>query len=379
MTTGSEYKKAFDRLGSVMAVAREFGVHHSTVSTALRRLEARAAADPAVVDGMDAAGMSTVPHSGWIKTSTPDDDGRTYSWYVKTDQPGADLTAKAEEMAALMADIPAVNLDRPMRSPLSHERLGLIPLNDLHAGAHAWAKETGYDDWDLKLAVERLKSWVGSLVARMPVCDEVILFYNGDTLHTNGEVPLTPASGHMLDKDGRNHKIVNMVATAIVATIDMAAQKHVTVRVVIKRGNHDEDSYLALLMAVKWRYRDVEHVTVDEDPSPYWVYVWGSVMLFGHHGDRQKPEALIMKMAADHADEWGRTKHRAVWTGDKHHRASKQFMGAMWEQASCLTAPDAYGASWGSHAQAQAVIYHKDHGEIERFTVRPSWGTEDEG
>lgn len=368
MTTGVEYKAAYDRLGSnYSAVAREFGVHESTVRRAIQRL----GADPAIDAGMDAVGLETVPSGGWIKTNEPDDQGRTYSWYVRPEQ--RDLTRdKAAEMVEIVSSIPAVKLPESFDSTARCDCLGFIPLNDLHAGAHAWARETGYEDWDLDIAIKRLKDWVGKLVARMPMCEEVVLFYNGDTLHTNGEIPLTPASGNMLDKDGRNFKVVDMTAAAIVVTADLAAQRHQHVRVVIKRGNHDEDSYLALLMAAKYRYREQPSVTVEEDPSPYWLFSWGKVMLFGHHGDRVKPQSLVMKMAADHPDEWGASRHRVVWTAHRHHREVKQFMGATWEQASCLTAPDAHGAAWGSHAMAQAVIYDKERGEIERYTVGPT-------
>jgi transposase-like protein len=366
---GDEYFEAWERLHNYTAIAKEFGVDESTVRKSVkRRLEAQGA-DPAIARGMAAVGLETLPNGGWVKSTKPDDNGLLYSWYVSP-QREAEAADKAATMADLMRSIPAVKL-KTTSERADVGKLGFIPLNDLHAGAYAWAPETGYVDWDIALAVTRLQDWVGTLVARMPVCDEVVLFYNGDTLHTNGEDPFTPASKHVLDKDGRHFKVIDMTASAIITTADLAAQKHGVVRLVIKRGNHDEDSYLALLLAAKWRYAEQPNVIVEEDPSPYWLYTWGEVMLFGHHGDRVKPDQLVMKMAADHPEVWGSTKHRVVWTAHKHHREMKQMLGATWEQASCLTAPDAYGAAWGSHALAQAVIYHKERGEIERYTVRP--------
>jgi len=162
-----------------------------------------------------------------------------------------------------------------------------------------------------------------------------------------------------------------MTAAAMVVVGDLAAQKHRAVRIVVKRGNHDEDSYIALLMAMKYRYRDMPHVTVEEDPSPYWAHKWGNNFWFGHHGDRVKPADLVMKMAADFPRDWGDADHRVVFTAHKHQREMRTFHGATWEQASCITDPDAYGAYWGNHAQLQAIIYDIEKGETERYTVKP--------
>lgn len=375
LTKGQLYYRAKLEGGlSNVEVAKKFGVNESTVRRAVKRFEEARDIDPMIADAMRGQGLEEVPDLVWVKTQEKDAYGRTYSFMVKPKGAAKEesFDERMTRAAELMAAIPAVKLERPKTKDVGAEsRIGFIPVNDLHSGAYAWHKETGYGDWDVDLAVARLKDWLGRLIARMPVCGEVILYYNGDTLHTNGEVPLTPASGHQLDKDGRNFRVVDMTTAAIIATTELAAQKHQRVRLVIKRGNHDEDSYIALLMGAKWRFRDVKNIIVEEDPSPYWVKVYGSVMLFGHHGDRVRPEQLLAKMAADHPEAWGQTKHRAIWTAHKHHREAKQMPGATWEQASCFTAPDAYGAAWGSHAQAQAVIYHTEHGEIERYTVRP--------
>ena len=370
--TDEEYFEAYERNGfNATRAAAELGCDHTTVLRAMKRLKALDEVDTSVSDGMAALGMRDVPLGGWVKSTTPDANGRTYSFRVNTQKD----TSASDRMDLIerAKTVPPVILPKPALTQHAGKHLkGFIPLNDLHAGAYAWAPETGYADWDINMAVERLTGWVGNLVHRMPVVEECILFFNGDTLHANGQDGMTPHSKHILDTDGRHFKVADMTATAIITTIDLAAQKHNRVRVVIKRGNHDEDSYLALLLACKWRYIDQDNVTVEEDPSPFWAHQFGKVMLFGHHGDRVKPADLVMKMAADHPVMWGDTRHRVVWTAHKHQKEMKTFRGATWEQASCLTDPDAYGAYYGNNAQAQAVIYHAFEGETERFTVRPS-------
>lgn len=355
--------------GNVSQAARDLGMRRYSVQCILKRVRSAEDADPAIASGMAALGLETTPAGGWVKNSKPDDDGRTYSFYVRPERQTESLV---DTIATAVEAIPAVVLPEPPRKPVYQtDLLGFLPLNDLHAGMKAWGKETGYEDWDLRKAIDRLVKWVGNLLNRMPACEECVLFYNGDTLHANGNEPLTPASKHILDVDTRHFHVVDCVTAAIIATVDMAAQRHRRVRLVIKRGNHDEDAYLALLMAAKWRYRDTPNVIVEEDPCAYWAYEFGLVAVFGHHCDRIKHAELVMKFAADHPEVWGRTRYRYIWTAHLHDKAVQTFHGATCERASCITAPDAYGARWGDHAQALAVIYHRTKGELERHVVRP--------
>ena len=318
---------------------------------------------------MSTTGMEDVPHLGWIKTHKKDAEGKTYSFLFKSKVEEISDEERANKMAAALSAIPAIHLPEPAAYDAKN-LIAFIPINDLHAGGYAWSPETGYGNWDIDTATSRLTTWVGELINELPLVDECILFFNGDTLHTNGKLPITPANAHILDSDSRFYNAVDQTAAAIMVAIDLAAQRFNRVRVVIKRGNHDEDSHVTLKMAAKYRYLNTPNVIVDEDPSPYWVHPFGNVLLFGHHGDRVAPKDLVMKLAADHRKEWGQSKHCVVWTAHKHQREMKTFYGATWEQASCLTEPDAYGAYWGSHAMLQAVVYDKDRGEIKRFTVQ---------
>jgi len=364
--TGAEYAALYDEVGSYTEVARRFGVDESTVRKAVQRYKTRSSMDPAIQESMEAIGTGLVPGDVWVKTKNP--GGTSYSVRLRPEaKPPEEVAERIDE---ILSKTPAVKLEPPQATSSARNFLGFIPLNDLHAGGYAWAPETGYEDWDTDKAVRRLQKWVHRAVSRMPQCSECILYYNGDTLHTNGEDPFTPASKHVLDKDTRHYRVVDLTAAGIIATVECAAQKHEKVRLVIKRGNHDEDSYLALLLAAKYRFREQRNVIVEEDPSPYWAYRWHEVFLFGHHGDRVKPAELVMKMAADHRDEWGKSTHCYVWTAHLHQRSAETFPGATWERASCLTAPDAYGAKWGSHAQLVAVVYHRSKGEYERHIVR---------
>lgn len=372
-TKRQAYDETYAETGNFAEVARRFGVNESTVRKELRLYWQARGAEPGVRQGMTALDLDNLPHSGWVKSTKPDAQGRTYSFYFHN-KAEPQTEEEREEQAIRLADIfsriSPVLLPAPTEKPATPGLRGFIPLNDLHAGAYAWGAETGYGDWDLGKAVARLTDWVGQLIHDMPPVEECILYYNGDTLHANDGSGETPASKHRLDMDTRHFRTIDAVTAAIIATVDLAAQKHERVRVVIKQGNHDRDSYIGLLMGVKWRYWQDSRIIVETDPSPYWAYHFGKVFLFGHHGDRVKPEQLVMKMAADNRQVWGETEYSYVWTAHLHNKEVTQLYGTVVERASCLTNPDAYGAKWGANAQAIAVIYDPDRGERKRFTVR---------
>ena len=262
----------------------------------------------------------------------------------------------------------------PKVSSSGRVKKAFISISDLHSGALAWGKETGYGDWDLDIAIKRLNEWLSRLYAHIEreKVHEIILYYNGDTLHANGQTPMTSTHGsdHILDVDTRHFKTVDVTGENIISNTDMAAQVS-NVRLVIKRGNHDGDSHLALLQGAKWRYYNQENVTVEMDPNAYWAHIFGRVALFGHHGDKIKPDVMIMQFLQRYRSEIADVDHITVWTGDKHHRKVEQFPGVTWEQSSCWSEPDLYGSKWGNNAMAQAVIYDEIEGEVARFTVKP--------
>lgn len=358
-------------------VALHFGVNESTarksITTKEKRLNSRNLAEQAVIDGMDALGFDGVPDGGWVKSQIPDKHGRTYSFRFSKEK--EDEENKIQHIATMFSSTSPVLFTPPPLLLTNRVKKAFISINDLHSGALAWGKETGYGDWDLEIAMSRLHQWLCRLFAHVEKegVQEIILYYNGDVLHANGQVPMTATHGsdHILDVDSRHFKVVDVTGEQIIYTTDIAAQI-ADVRLIIKRGNHDGDSYLALLQGAKWRYFNQPNVTVEMDPNSYWAHIFGKVALFGHHGDKIKPDRLIMQFLQRYRKEIANVEHVTIWTGDKHHRKVEQFPGVMWEQASNWSEPDLYGSNWGNNAMAQAVIYDELEGEVSRFTVKAS-------
>ncbi|WHM52933.1 thymidylate synthase [Sulfitobacter phage vB_SupP_AX] len=364
---------------SYSEVAKHFGVNESTARRSIQakeqKIESRAEAEPAVINGMDTLGFEGQPHSGWIKSDKPDKNGNTYSYYFLNKEEEKTEAERMQQIADRFTGTSPVLFKRPTLVLTPRIKKAFISINDLHSGALAWGLETGYGDWDLPIAMTRLEDWLCRLFDHVEKeqVQEIILYYNGDILHANGQVPMTATHGsdHILDVDSRHFKVVDTTGEQIIHTTDIAAQI-ADVRLVIKRGNHDGDSYLSLLQGAKWRYANQENVTVELDPNAYWAHIFGKVALFGHHGDKIKPDRLVMQFLQRYRKEVADVEHITVWTGDKHHRKVEQFPGVMWEQASNWSEPDLYGSAYGETAMAQAVIYDELEGEVSRFTVKPS-------
>lgn len=383
----SKYFDEWDQAGrpSYRSFAKTKGVNESSIRVSINKylkdLESREEAPTAVLHGMDTLGFEGQPHSGWVKSDTPDEHGNTYSYYFLNKEEEASQEAKMDNLAAKFTGTSPVLFTPPPLLLTERTRKAFISINDLHSGSLAWGKETGYGDWDLDIAMHRMTNWLNHLYAHVKRenVQEIILYFNGDTLHANGQVPMTATYGsnHILDTDSRHFKVVDKTGENIIYNTDIAAQI-ADVRLVIKRGNHDGDSYLALLQGAKWRYINQPNVTVELDPNAYWAHIFGKTALFGHHGDKIKPERLIMQFLQRYRKEMAEVNHVTVWTGDKHHRKLEQFPGVIWEQASNWCEPDQYGSAYGDTAMAQAVIYDALEGEVSRFTVKASHIFKDE-
>ncbi len=362
-------------------VAKHFGVNESTARRSIQakqeKLDTREDLDQAIIDGMDELGFDGDPGLGWVKSQKPDKHGRTYSFQFNTrkQKEAKSEAERMEEIAQRFTGTPPVLFKPPALELTNRVKKAFISINDLHSGALAWGAETGYGDWNLQIAMTRLEDWLCRLFDHVEKekVQEIILYYNGDVLHANGQVPMTATHGsdHILDVDSRHFKVVDTTGEQIIHTTDIAAQIS-DVRLVIKRGNHDGDSYLSLLQGAKWRYHNQPNVTVELDPNAYWAHIFGKVALFGHHGDKIKPDRLVMQFLQRYRKDIADVEHITVWTGDKHHRKVEQFPGVMWEQASNWSEPDLYGSAYGETAMAQAVIYDEIEGETSRFTVKAS-------
>lgn len=353
---------AVEQYGSIAAAARALGIPRATFS---HRYHAgiRSGLDQAIVhpapQGHTVKGVSTL-YSG---------DGRVISQWVKTRSDDIDPIELAERLRnALEGMDPAPAVPRP--DSTDADLLTIYPVADAHIGMRAWTRETG-ESYDTDIAVARLRDWVGRLVASSPPSKEAVLIDLGDMMHMDDGTNQTPASKHNLDVDGRYFRTLELAIQAMADAVHLALAKHDLVHVVIIAGNHNPHSYMAVLFALAERFRDNPRVNVRKDPREFWVHRFGDCLLSAHHGDKAKPDRLVMFLADEYAADWGATKHRYLWTGHLHHHKSADIGGVRWEQLRAMTARDAYAYThaYSARSQLQAITLHRTAGEIQRQSV----------
>ena len=360
--TAADYQAARDRLGSNKAVARQLGVNESTVRRSIANLERR---DPAMQNAMNAVGTGLVPSLAWIKTkATAENPG--YSVMLRSAEAPEET---ADRIKAALADIDAVP-EVPAPAYVEADLCTLYPIADVHVGMRAWAKEVG-ENYDTDKATERLVSWVGQCVAASPAAHTAIVLDVGDLTHADDNSNQTPRSKHVLDVDTRHFRTLDVTIQALVVCIELALAKHQRVIVRILPGNHNLNSYMAVMFALAERFRDNDRVSVQKVPGEFFVYEFGKVLIAAHHGDKAKADRMVHFLADQYAEMWGRTKHRFLFTGHLHHHKSQDIGGVQWEQLRAVTPRDAYAVANGynARAQLQAITFDRNRGEISRVKV----------
>jgi hypothetical protein len=275
----------------------------------------------------------------------------------------------AERIKEALADIDAIP-SVPAPDHVDADLCTLYPIADVHIGMRAWARETG-EDYDTDIATKRLMSWVGQCVASSPASHTAIVLDVGDLTHADDETGLTPKSRHSLDVDTRHFRTLDATIQALSVCIELALAKHNRVIVRILPGNHNINSYMAVMFALAERFRDNERVNVQKAPGEFFVHEFGKVLLAAHHGDKAKADRMVHYLADQYAEIWGRTKHRFLFTGHLHHHRSQDIGGVQWEQLRAVTPRDAYAVSnaFSARAQLQAITFHRSRGEVSRVKV----------
>ncbi|MFD0669734.1 hypothetical protein ACT80S_18590 [Ramlibacter sp. MAHUQ-53] len=366
-----ELLEALESHGTHRAAAKALGVSKSVFSGAMDRLKRRAASrgyspdhdmTRTVPEGFRVKGVSTYydqegkPRGQWVKSAADD---------------AARERAIREAYEAMAEDVPRIAPTLPV--PVTEDHLlTLYTLTDCHVGALAWHREGGAD-WDLAIAEKSLIGCFEQMVRASPAATTGVVAQLGDFLHSDGLLPVTPTSGHVLDQDGRFSKVVSTAVRVLRRIIAMALEKHRRVVVLLAEGNHDMASSVWLRVMFRALYEHEPRVQVIDSELPYYVHQHGRTMLGFHHGHLKKNDGLPLLFAAQFPQVWGATTKRYAHTGHRHHIEEKEHSGMVVVQHPTLAARDAYAArgGWIAERQVRAITYHAEHGEVARNTVVP--------
>ncbi|GJD31520.1 hypothetical protein PMNALOAF_2779 [Methylobacterium adhaesivum] len=374
-----------------VAAADASGLSRNAFRNRLKRATERGLAGFApVMPGFEVKQVSSrTPDGAWVKqtreagevfevpaghevgavSALVDDENRVRLKWLKTRAVGkaesvidAVRTAFAEyQGAAPLLPLPAVS---------DADLLTVYPLPDLHLGMHAWGREVG-ESYDLKIAADRAREMSSDLIAQSRPSREAVILGLGDFFHMNDQKNQTPASGHILDVDGRWPKVLKTGIRLAMDMIELAAQKHERVTVRFLPGNHDPDATAALTAALAIFYERNPRITVDDDPSLVFYHRFGRVLLGATHGHTMKPERMAMMLAEDRPVDWGECHHKAVFFGHIHHETAREVGTVRVESFNTIAGKDAYahGGGYRSGKALNALTYHRHRGEIGRHRV----------
>ena len=306
------------------------------------------------------------------KSTLYDAEGVERLTWVKTTQ--SQEMAKAALLAAIEACKETIPRQTPIKAPTVTESdlLSCYVITDYHIGQMSWGEETG-QDWDIKIAEDTLVKWIAAAIKHSPASQEAIFANIGDLIHTDGILPVTPTSGHVLDADTRFAKMVRVAIRVIRRVINMLLAKHKHVYVLMSEGNHDITSSIWLRELLVALYENEPRVTINPTVHPYYAYQHGDTALFFHHGHKRKLKEVSRVFAGQYPEIFGATKYRYAHMGHMHHTDVKEDQLMVVEQHQTLAARDAHASSGGYMSQrgSPVITYHKKFGEFTRTTIRP--------
>lgn len=245
-----------------------------------------------------------------------------------------------------------------------------VSIFDLHLGKLCWGDETGFADWDTKIASSAALTAAADLLTFFPNYGRIWLplghdFFNSDGPGENGSSGRT-TKGTPQDEDTRWARSLNTGVDVALSLIELCKQ-HAPVDVTIMRGNHDEQRCVFLGRLLKEVYRHDPHVTVDDSLGMIKPYDWGDVFLATHHGQLESMQKVVTECAIRFPS-FGRASWREIHSGHGHRmRNAGMVIDGIEEQSvrlrmiPSLTSPDSYHSRnlYHNHPSAECYLWHK--------------------
>lgn len=243
-----------------------------------------------------------------------------------------------------------------------------VSIADHHFGRLCWARETGWADYDTRIAQRIYEQAFTVLLDRTRGfgIDEVLIPVGNDLQHTDNRQGTT-TRGTPQDTDSRYQKVFETARDAVIWSIEAALTIAPRVTVIPVPGNHDFLSTWHLGDSLRSWFHRTKAVTVHNEPTFRKYYQHGNVMLMFTHGNTGKLEEYPLIMASEQRRMWGDTTWREAHTGDKHQRRLLELKGASVRILPSLCPPDAWTSEncyVGSVRAAEAYVWNANEGLI---------------
>lgn len=332
-------------------IADDLGISLDAVKDRLRRAKQWQAVTPGQASAMEASGLDvTNARHGWRVVQHEDGSRDSVFWKAEA---GEEENLFIEALQDALSEYRGTFKAPPHPGTDLDDSITVYPLIDWHVGLLAWAEETG-ENYDLSIAQDVIMNSMARLIAASPPSKQAIVLGMGDLLHFDGYEPVTSRSRNFLDADGRYPKVLKTSVKMVIATIELALKRHETVLVRILPGNHDDQSSVAVSLALAMYFDGHARVSVDDSPHRFWWYRFGKVFFGAGHGEKVKMKDMPMLMAVDRPHDWAASTNRRIYTAHLHHETTMEAGGVIMKCLRTPAAKDAYHA-WGPWRSGRSV------------------------
>lgn len=281
-----------------------------------------------------------------------------------------EVAAAANEIAALKE---LAQTEMPLPSPkviVEGTKGGMLEINltDHHFGKQAWGLETGWANYDVKIATRAFHSALDTILNRSPFARwEEIWFVVGNDLFNADNTAGQTTSGTQVESDVRHEKTYVTVRTLMVQAIEKLRHLADVVHVIVVPGNHDHNATWHLGDSLELYFSQYDDVQVDNRPGPRKYHVFGQTLIGYAHGDKGKLKDLPLLMATEAREEFGATKFHEWHTGHTHQTKTEETHGIRVRVLPALCPPDAWHAEngfVGNLRSSEAFVWDAKEGLI---------------
>ena len=311
-------------------------------------------------------------HSGyWSRKSK--DPVVTPLFQVRADfKKKKDVIAVQKEIAALLAEAKkaAPKPVKIVRNKVTSGKMLEVNIPDVHFGKLAWAKETGFENYDTRIAEVMHDRAVDAIIERSSQYEfEKVVYVVGNDLLQADDNESQTTSGTTVTTDARYKKTFQVARRSVIRAIEKLTLV-APVEVVIVPGNHDELSIWHLGESLEIYFAKYNDVKVENGPDPRKFVEFGLVMLMFCHGHKGKRNDYPLQMATERAEMFGRTKWRETHCGHTHQTKLDEQHGVRVRVLPAICPPDDWHSENGYTGNlrcAEGFVWDKQEGLLNIF------------
>ena len=257
-----------------------------------------------------------------------------------------------------------------IRKPKTFSNLASVfNITDHHFGKLAWGLETGFANYDVKIATEVFWRAFNALLERTLLfgVPEEIWFVVGNDLFNADDTQGRTTAGTQVESDVRYEKTHTTVRSLLIDAIEILRGHTKRVKVIVMPGNHDNHATWCLGDSLECYFHKYSDVEVDNRPCPRKYHAYGIMAAMITHGNKGRRSDYPLVFAAEQPAMWSAAKHREVLTGHLHYDEVTEYHGVKVRIMPALCPPDAWHSEngfVGNLRSSQALIYEREQGLI---------------